>query len=115
MHVWKTLAALMKSYALRDVWTQTTPRPVCTYYSVTGATRIDRFYATPNLYEKKLAAETVVAAFTDHHAVILKLGVDVAHSWRGKGLWKLHADLIHEPACAANLSRECKRWKHQER
>ena len=97
------------------MWTEPITRHVYTLYSITGATRIDRFYVTPNLYEKKVAAETVVAAFTDHHSVILNLDVDASHLRRGKGLWKLHADLIHDPACAATLPREWKRWKHQQR
>jgi len=90
----RNLAALVQGYALRDVWTQPTANRTSTYYSVTGETRIDRFYVTPTLYEKKVAAETVVAPFIDHHAVILKLGVDVPHAWHGRGLWKLNADLI---------------------
>ena len=53
--------------------------------------------------------------FTDHHTVILKLGVDVSHSWHGKGYWKLHADLIHDPVCTTTLCREWKWWKHQQR
>ena len=97
------------------MWTQPTARRAYTHYSVTGATRIDRFYVTPTLHQKKVAAETVVASFTDDHAVILKLGVAASHSWRGKGFWKLHADLIHDPVCTTTLCREWKRWKHQQR
>ena len=82
---------------------------------MTGETRIDRFYVTPTLHQKKVAAETVVALFTDHHAVILKLGFDVPHAWHGRGLWKLNADLIHGPVCTTILVREWKRWKHQQR
>ena len=111
----RTLAALVQGYALRDVWTQSTANRTYTHYSVTGATRIDRFYVTSTLYQKKVAAETVVAPFTDHHAVILKLGVDVPHAWHGRGLWKLNADLINDPVCTTNLGREWKRWKHQQR
>jgi hypothetical protein len=47
------------------------------HYSPTGAIPIDRFYATSDLFEKEIAAETVAAVFTDHHAVTLKLDVDV--------------------------------------
>jgi len=81
---------------------------------MTGATRIDRFYVTPTLYQNKVAAETVVTPFTDHYAVILKLGVDVSHLWQGKRFWKLHADLIHDRVCITTLCREWKRWKHQQ-
>ena len=65
------LATLVQGYALRDVWTQSTARRTYNHYSMTGATRIDRFYVTPTLYRKKVAAEMAVAPFTDHHAVIL--------------------------------------------
>jgi exonuclease III len=49
----RALATLVHGYALRDVWTQPTAGRVYTHYSKTGATRIDRFYATPNLYERR--------------------------------------------------------------
>ena len=104
----------MQGYALRDMRTQPTARRVYTHYSIIEATFIDRFYATPNLYEKKVAADTVVATFTNNHSVTLKLDVDVSYSWRGKDLWKLCVDFIHDPPCAANLSREWKRWKQQQ-
>ena len=80
----RTLAALVQGYALRDVWTQPTANRTYTHYSVTGATLIDRFYVTPTFYKKKVAAETEVALFNDHHAVILKLGVDVPYAWNGR-------------------------------
>jgi exonuclease III len=83
----RALATLVHGYVLRDEWTQPTAGRVYTHYSTTRATRIDRFYAIPNLYEKNVAAETVVTAFTDHHAVTLTLRADVNYSWREKGLW----------------------------
>ena len=104
----RTLAALVQGYALRDVWTQPTANRTYTHYWVTEATRIDRFYVTPTLHQKK-AAETVVAPYTEHHAVILKLGVDVPHAWHGRGLWKLNADIIHGPVRTTILGREWKR------
>ena len=111
----RTPAAVVQDYALRDVWTQSTARRTYTHYSMTGATRIDRFYVATTLYQKKVAAETVVAPFDDHHAVILKLGVNFSHSWQANGLWKLHAVLIHDPLCTRTFCREWKRWKHQQR
>jgi exonuclease III len=111
----RTLAVLVQGCALRDVWTQSTARRTYTHYSMAGAKRIDRCYVTPSLYQKIVAAETVVAPFTDHHVVILNPGVDVSHSWQGKGFWKLHADLIHDPVCTKTLCHEWKRWKHQQR
>ena len=76
----RTLAALVQGYELRGVWTQPPARRAYTHYSVTGATRTDRFYVAPAIHEKKVAAQTVVDPFTDHHTMILKLGVDVSHS-----------------------------------
>jgi hypothetical protein len=73
------------------------------------------FLRYTNLLEKKIAAGTVVAAFTDHHAVTLKLDVDVSYSRRGKGIWKLNIDLINDPVCTAHLTHEWERWKHQKR
>jgi len=68
----------MLGYALHDMWTQPTARRLYNLYSIIEATRIDRFYATLNLYEK-VAAVTIVAGFIDNHSVTLKLDFDVSY------------------------------------
>jgi hypothetical protein len=67
------LAGLVQGFDLRDVWRQHPEGRVYTQYSPTGAIRIDPFYATKNMLGRKIAAKTVAAVFTDHHAVMLRL------------------------------------------
>ena len=74
-----------------------------THYSSTGATQIDRFYAKKNLFERKIAAKTVVAAFTDHHAVTLRLALDIPIIRRGRGLWKMNSSLLGDGDCKEKL------------
>jgi len=47
-----------------------------THYTPQGASRLDRIYINHNLTPRKLGVETVVAAFTDHLALLLRLSLD---------------------------------------
>jgi hypothetical protein len=38
--------------------------------------------------------EILPAAFTDHHAVVLRINLDIPHTSRGKGLWTLNNQLL---------------------
>ena len=65
----RALDGLVQGFELLDMW----PENDYIHYSPMGATRIDRVYTTKELSTKKVGAETVAAAFTDHLAVILRL------------------------------------------
>jgi endonuclease/exonuclease/phosphatase family metal-dependent hydrolase len=71
--------------ALQDAWQRAPERPGYTHYSVTGATRIDRIYATRDVIGRKHGLETVAAAFTDHLAVCLRITIDVPIMRLGRG------------------------------
>ena len=85
------------------------------HYTATGATRTDRFYASNELSHRKIAAETVVAAITDHHAVVLKLDADVSTFRRGRGIWKRNTSLLTDAARKARLDHQWGLWKRQKR
>ena len=72
-------------------------------------TRIDLFNATKELCERKTAVETVAAAFTDHHAVMLRLTVHIPILRRGRGMWKVNTALVDDAECKAKL---CHQWEH---
>jgi exonuclease III len=80
-----------------DAWDQQT-RPAYTHYTSTGATRLDRIYVTPTLYQKKTGIETMAAAFTDHFAVVLRLELDGPCTQRGPGVGKMNVSLFKD-AC----------------
>jgi exonuclease III len=92
----RALAELVQGFELRDIWRQRPESPVYTHYSPTGATRINRFYTTQALRDRKIIAETVAAAFTDHHAVMLKLTIDIPILRRGRGRWKMNNALLED-------------------
>jgi len=81
----RALARLMQGLDLMDVREATPTRTAYTHYTATGASRIDRICITHDLRRRQKSADTVVAAFTDHFAVILRLTMDAPCSPRGKG------------------------------
>jgi len=69
----RPLAELVHGLALTDTWLGNPTRNVYTRHSAYGATRIDRIYATRELLERQLFVEAIVAPFTDHLAVCLRI------------------------------------------
>jgi len=57
----RALAKLVHGLALTDTWQGNPTLKVYTHYSASGATRIDRIYATRELLERKLDVEATVA------------------------------------------------------
>jgi exonuclease III len=83
----RALANIVNGLGLIDAWNTSTSRRMYTNYTATGACRIDRIYATRNIMSKKLGLETVATAFTDHHAVILRIAISAPLKLRGRGYW----------------------------
>ena len=77
------------------MWEANPERGIYIHYSRQGASRLDRIYATRNLSDRKKGVETVVAAFTDHLAVVLSIAHDVDIR-RGRGYWKMNAALMQD-------------------
>jgi hypothetical protein len=74
----RAIAEMIHGFALKDTWQQNPTKPTYTHYSISGATRIDRIYTTQELLEK-LGIEIIAAAFTELHAVLLRLSVDTPY------------------------------------
>jgi len=68
-----------------DTWHQNPVRPAYTHHFNNGATRLDRIYTTRELLAKKIGIEILAAAFTDHHAVMLRIAVDTPILRMGTG------------------------------
>jgi len=73
MNYSKALDKLVNGLKLTDVWTPTQPRAIYTHYTPHGAARLDRLYVWPDLRNRKIGVETVIASFTDHIAVCLHI------------------------------------------
>jgi hypothetical protein len=91
----RALDILVRGLQLVDAWDQKA-RPIFTHYTTLGATRIDRFYVTRTLSERKTGVETVSAALTDHFAVILRMRLDAPILVMGKGMWRMNVSLLRD-------------------
>jgi len=80
----RALMEIVRSLALADTWTQDSLRPNYTHFSPNCATRIDRIYTSHTLLERKTGTEIITAAFTDHHAVVLRLRINGSDVRRGR-------------------------------
>ena len=108
----KPLDGLGKGFDVQDGGS--IARGVCNSLLPTGGTRIDRFYATKNLFDKKIAAD-IGAAFTDHHAVTLRLVLDIPILHRGSGLWNMNNSLLGDVDRKAKLRHNWEKWTRQKR
>jgi exonuclease III len=89
----RALKELLCGLQFVDAWDQNMS-PTYTHYTPTGATRLDRIYITPILYQKKTGIGTMAAAFTDHFAVVLRMELDGTITRRGPGVWKMNVSLF---------------------
>jgi hypothetical protein len=103
------LKVLLPGYALIDIWEVSPGWDIYTHYSRHGASRLERIYVTRNLRDRKKGIETVVAAFTDHLAVILRIELEVDSIRRGKGYWKMNAALMQDVPFRAQIRQQWKR------
>jgi len=99
----RALAELVHGLALTDTLQGNPTRKVYTHYSASGATRIDRIYATRELLERKLGVEAIIAPYTDHLAVCLRISIVIPIMRRGRGLWKMDSAVITENASMEKL------------
>jgi hypothetical protein len=59
----------------------------------------------------KIGIETQIAAFTYHHAVILRLALHRPLQLRGRGLWKMNYSLLQDKHFADVLKTKWNVWK----
>ena len=82
----RALAVLVHGLAITDTWQGKPTCKVFTHYSASGANKIDPIYATRELLERKLGVKAIVAPFTNHLAVCLRISIDLPIMRRGRGL-----------------------------
>jgi hypothetical protein len=90
------LERIVNGFGMQDAWRTDLTRKVYNHYTLHGAARLDRIYMTINLNDWKLGVETVVAPFTDHMAVVLRLQMDVLPKYRGRGYCKMSTRILNE-------------------
>ena len=103
LHLQPTISGIGAWPSINRMWQGNPTRKVYTHSSASGATWIDRIYATRELLERKIDVEAIVAPFTDHLAVCLRISIDLPIMRRGRGLWKMDSAGIAENACTEKL------------
>ena len=96
---------------MRDVWQQPTGL-VYTHSYPTGVTRIDRFYARKELFDRKIAAETGDGLHRSPGCT-LRMAVDMPIIYRDRGMWKLNTSLLDDAESKAKLGRPWEQWARQ--
>ena len=114
MNYSKALHKLVQGLKLTDVWNTNNNRAIYTHYTPHGAARLDRLYVSPSLRNRKMGVQTVMAAFTDHLAVCLRIALDTPLIRGGRGWWKMNIKLMAEVNFRDQLKQEWARWKQQE-
>jgi exonuclease III len=82
----RALQEFIRGFDLLDTWETSQERATYTHYTSRGASRIDRIYASRNLSRHKRGAETRVAAFTDHLAVVIRIAFEATTMGRGRSI-----------------------------
>jgi exonuclease III len=90
------LDTLVKGLGLTDAWCPTPHTAGYTHYSNNSASRIDKIYMTKKTIGQKTGIETKEMAFTDHSAVIVRIGLTHPIAIRGRGLWKMNVSLLKD-------------------
>jgi exonuclease III len=92
----RALDQLVRGYHLHDAWDQNAENQGYTYYTATGATRLDRIYASRSVIANKKGVETIAAAFTDHMAVALHISNDRPIKTHGRGTWSMNMSIMQD-------------------
>jgi len=92
----RALMEIVRGLTLADTWTQDPLRSNYTHYSPNGATRIDHIYTSHTLLERKIGTEIIPTAFTDHHAVVLRLRINDSDVRRLPNRWKMNLLLMRD-------------------
>ena len=85
-----------------------------TLYAV-GGIAFYRIYVSRNLSERKCGTETVVTAFTDHLAMVLRIALNVITLRHGRGYWRMNATLLRETFFQEKLRQRWAGWLQQQK
>jgi len=77
-----------------------------------SAARLDRIYATDHIRKCKQGIETLVAAFTDHLAVLFRVNTEVTFIHREKGRWFMNNAHLAEKRFRDKLNTAWTEWKN---
>jgi hypothetical protein len=111
----KPLENLIIKCKLRDDWDNKINAHGYTYYTAHGATRIDRIYMSMALHTRKICTTTLIAAFTDHNAVQVKIEENQTPILRGPRKWKLNTTLLRNDETYDNFQTQWEEWRTKQK
>jgi hypothetical protein len=85
----------VKGLRLSDVRESATTDPFYTHHTMTGSSRLDRIYLSPTLQRNKRRVGTIVAAVTDHLAIVMRKETSDP-ILRGRGFLRMNTILLRK-------------------
>lgn len=83
-----------------------------TFYRGDTESRLDRFYAPSAFLENVLDFTTLPVAFSDHHAIIMKIkSCSDEFSLKGRGYWKINSTIANDSSVSDQFSECFETWK----
>jgi hypothetical protein len=107
----RALDKLVTGLRLYDIGEQNSARSSFTHYTPRCASRIDRIYISNMLQRKKQGVSMVVAAFTDHLALVLQLASSDPIPTRGRGYWRMNTSVLGEGSFRRLLQCKWETWR----
>jgi exonuclease III len=107
----KALTEITTNLALHDVYNTRIQKPPYTHYTTKSATRIDRIYLTGNLQKRKQGADTIIAPFTDHSAVVVRLTYQYQNIPQKTRQWRMNISMLDDGDFYDVMKRLWIRWK----
>jgi len=109
----QALQEFIRGFDLVDMSETSQERGTNTHYTSRGASSIDRICASRNLSIQERGAETRVAAFTDHLAVVIRIALEATTMRRGRSYWKMNTALLCEKSFKEQLRQRWAEWSKQ--
>jgi hypothetical protein len=107
----RALDKLVTGLRLHDIEEQNSAPPSFTHYTPRGAYRLHRIYISNMLQRKKQGVSTVVAAFTDHLAIVLRMASSDPLPKRGRGYWRVNTSILGEGSFRRLLPCKWDTWR----
>ena len=109
------LAEIVRGLRFTDMREQDPQHPTYAHYTPTDALRLDRFYMSTDVKGRKVGIEIVPTAFTDHHAVVLRLSILASEQQRRRGMWKRNPTIATDSSFKEQFQAEWEKWRGHKR
>ena len=107
----KALTSVIQGLALHDACDPTSCRQQYTHYTNNGATKIVRIYITARLQQRKTGTATLIAPFSDHLSVMLRLTYhQQTYSIKHRG-WRMNISLMEDKTFRDSLTLNANYWR----